>query len=70
MKRGADTIGVGTRVLIVTGPFAGQEGVCLGSPNNDNFWPVSPDSSNEILLLEFEKDFSLLVDLSSPPELN
>jgi hypothetical protein len=60
----------GARVLILTGQFKGQEGVCLGKGSADNLWAVSPDSTNEILSLVFEKDFGLLVDLSSDPTRN
>jgi hypothetical protein len=31
---------------------------------------VAPDSSSQILMLEFEKDFGLLVDLSGDPGKN
>jgi hypothetical protein len=52
----------GCRVLILIEPCAGEEGVCLGPANSDGSWFVSPDSSNEILRMEFERDFGLLVD--------
>jgi len=60
----------GARVLILTGQLKGQEGVCLGKGSADNLWAVSPDSTNEILSLVFEKDFALLVDLSANPTQN
>jgi len=60
---------VGCRVLILCGKFRGGEGVCLGKAA-DGLWAVSPDGSDEILSLEFEKDFGLCVDLSSDPALN
>jgi hypothetical protein len=60
----------GARVLILTGSFQGQEGVCLGQADRNGFWAVSPDGADEILSLEFEKDFGLLVDLSSDPTRN
>ena len=60
----------GTRVLILTGKFKGEEGVCLGRRSSDDLWAISPDSSAEILSLMFEKDFALLVDLSSNPTRN
>jgi hypothetical protein len=31
-------------------------------------WTISPDGSDEILQLEFEKEFGLLIDLSFDPE--
>ena len=60
----------GARVLILTGQFKGQEGVCLGKGSADNLWAVSPDSTNEVLSLVFEKEFALLVDLSADPTQN
>jgi hypothetical protein len=59
----------GCRVLISSGSHAGGEGICLGK-SRDGKWAVSPDSNEEILTLEFEKDFGLLVDLSANPERN
>jgi hypothetical protein len=60
----------GARVLILTGRFKGKEGVCLGKGSADDLWAVSPDCTDEILSLVFEKDFGLLVDLSSDPARN
>jgi len=60
----------GARVLILTGRFKGEEGVCLGETDRSGLWAISPDDSNEIVSLAFEKDFGLLVDLSSNPQLN
>jgi len=60
----------GARVLILTGRFKGEEGVCLGKGSADDLWAVSPDCTDEILSLVFEKDFGLLVDLSSDPSRN
>jgi hypothetical protein len=60
----------GVRILILTGKFRGYEGVCLGRNSDLGSWAVSPDDSPEILSLIFEKDFGLLVDLSSNPKLN
>ena len=60
----------GARVLILNGHFKGQEGVCLGKGSANNLWAVSPDSTNEVLSLVFEKDFALLVDLSTDPTQN
>jgi hypothetical protein len=60
----------GARVLILSGKFKGEEGVCLGRDSGGNLWPVSPDCAAEILSLTFEKDFALLVDLSSDPKRN
>lgn len=57
----------GSRVLILIEPHAGEEGVCLGPASSDGSWFVSPDSSNEILRLEFERDFGLLVDRPPRP---
>lgn len=60
----------GTRVLILTGERKGEEGVCLGEAGQPGLWAISPDRSDEVLSLVFEKDFGLLVDLSANPELN
>lgn len=54
----------GCRVLIVSGPYAGQEGICLGRAAGGEKWSVSPDESNEILDLAFDKEFGLLMDMS------
>jgi len=60
----------GARVLILTGEHKGEQGVCLGEADRAGLWAISPDDSDEILSLAFEKDFGLLVDLSANPELN
>ena len=60
----------GARVLILTGEHKGEQGVCLGEADRGGLWAISPDRSDEILSLAFEKDFGLLVDLSANPELN
>jgi hypothetical protein len=60
----------GARVLILTGRFKGEEGMCLGKGSTDDLWAVSPDCTDEILSLVFEKDFGLLIDLSSDPTQN
>ena len=60
----------GCRILIVSGKFAGQEGVCLGRAADGKKWSVSPDGSNEILNLTFEKEFGLLLDMSGDAERN
>jgi hypothetical protein len=54
------------RVLILSGRFKGDEGVCLGEDIGGG-WAVSPDRSDEILSLTLERDFALLVDLSGHP---
>lgn len=59
----------GAHVLITRGRYRGCEGTCLGRINEVH-WAVSPDGSDDIVDLEFEKDFSLLVDLSSDPAQN
>ena len=60
----------GARVLILTGSFEGQQGVCLGEAARKGLWAISPDNSDKILSLAFEKDFGLVVDLSVNPQLN
>jgi hypothetical protein len=58
------------RVLILSGRYEGQEGVCAGRSADGERWAISPDGSDEILQLVFEKEFGLLVDLSANPEDN
>jgi hypothetical protein len=60
----------GARVLILTGEYKGQQGVCLGEADRVGLWAISPDGSDEIVCLAFEKDFGLLVDLSLNPQFN
>ncbi len=60
----------GARVLILAGEYKGEQGVCLGESDQPGLWAISPDDNEEILSLAFEKDFGLLVDLSSNPKHN
>jgi hypothetical protein len=60
----------GHRVLILTGKYDGEEGICLGRIAGTNRWAVSPDSSAAILELHFESEFALLLDLSATPSQN
>jgi hypothetical protein len=60
----------GARVVILTGRFKGEEGVCLGKADRPGLWAISPDTSDEVLSLAFEKDFGLVVDLSGNPQSN
>jgi hypothetical protein len=60
----------GARVLILSGEHKGRQGVCLGEADRAGLWAISPDDSDEILSLAFEKDFGLLVDLSGNPQRN
>lgn len=60
----------GRRVLILVGEYAGHEGVCLGKTADQMNWAISPDNSDKVLQLEFEKEFGLLMDLSSDPARN
>jgi hypothetical protein len=53
----------GSRILILAGEFQGQEGVCLGHGTDPDTWAVSPDDSDAIVNLKFEKEFALLLDL-------
>ena len=56
----------GVRVLILTGRFKGDEGVCLGE-ETPGHWAISPDRSDEILSLALDSQFALVVDLSTDP---
>ncbi len=59
----------GAHVIITRGGYRGCEGTCLGKMSKTS-WAVSPDSTDEIIELKLEKDFSLLLDLSSDPTRN
>jgi hypothetical protein len=50
--------------------FEGRQGVCLSEAARRGLWAISPDNSDEIVSLVFEKDFGLLMDLSGNPDLN
>ena len=54
----------GTRVLILSGRFKGEEGICLGEDRGGRC-AVSPDGSDEILSLVPDREFGLLIDLSA-----
>jgi hypothetical protein len=60
----------GHRILILTGKYAGKEGVCLGLIASSARWSVSPNCSNEVLELCYESEFALLLDLSTTPSRN
>lgn len=61
----------GHSVIILAGKFAGQEGACLGPvPDGSGRWAVSPDSSNEILSLEFPGEFGIVVNRGHVPGRN
>jgi hypothetical protein len=60
----------GHRVLILSGSHVGQEGVCLGRAADGKKWSVSPDDTNVILNLTFEKEFGLLLDMSGDAQKN
>lgn len=67
MKRAGEI--QGSRVLILSGLFKGDEGICLGRERNGR-WAISPDGSDEILSLLPDSEFALLVDLSADPTRN
>jgi hypothetical protein len=60
----------GSRVLITSGEFAGAEGICLGKTEDPSLRAVLPDGFADVIALLFEKDFGLVVDLSSDPGRN
>jgi hypothetical protein len=61
----------GARVLILTGDFQGQQGVCLGkAARSAGLWAISPNDSDKILSLAFETDFGLVMDSSANPRFN
>ena len=59
----------GARVLILSGEFKGHEGICLGQERIGR-WAISPDGSNKIVSLLFDREFALLIDLSAVPVRN
>jgi len=60
----------GHRILILSGDYAGAEGICLGRITGTTRWAVSPDSSTAILELQFESEFVLILNLSVVPYRN
>lgn len=60
----------GAKILILTGDWAGHEGICLGKAADGIRYAVSPHESDQILQLVLDQDFGLLVDLSNDPKLN
>ena len=60
----------GAKVLILTGFWAGHEGVCLGKTADGHGYAVSPHESDQILQLVLGQDFGLLMNLSGEPGLN
>ena len=54
-------------MLILTGEYKREESVCLDQADRAGLWAVSPNGINTLV---FEKDFGLLVDLSSGPTCN
>ncbi|HVZ65387.1 MAG TPA: hypothetical protein VG936_12510 [Lacunisphaera sp.] len=69
-KPGATSSLDGCRILILTGDYAGEEGICLGGMAGSGRWAVSPDGSTAILALDFGREFALLLDLSVAPARN
>jgi hypothetical protein len=60
----------GARIVILTGSFTGEEGVCLGFTADRKQWAISPDSTDEIVPMKYEVDFAPLIDLSGQPKRN
>ena len=60
----------GARIIIIAGTHAGEEGVCLGKTADGQKWAISPNSTDNILSLDFETEFGLVVDLSGDPNKN
>jgi hypothetical protein len=54
------------RVLILSGQFKGEEGICLGEDRNGRS-AISPEGRDEILSLVRDEEFGLLIDLSADP---
>jgi hypothetical protein len=62
VKRGGEM--QGARVLILSGRFQGEEGICLGEVTAGSY-AISPDRSDEILSLVRDREFGFLIDLSA-----
>lgn len=61
----------GRTVIILAGEFAGEEGTCLGrSPGEKDRWAVSPNSSDQIVNLLFEKEFGVILNSGQEPGKN
>jgi hypothetical protein len=60
----------GKPVIILTGDFAGEEGICLGPAPDGGSWAVSPNCSSHILNLQFEQDFGILLNQGQSPSDN
>jgi hypothetical protein len=56
--------------LVTDGLYAGKEGVALGPGTSGHNWMVSLDGENEIRVLNYPDDFSMLFDGSGRKELN
>ncbi len=60
-----------TPVLILTGEFAGESGICLGISELGRGWAISVDGTDRIITdVGLGTDFELLIDLSSDPDKN
>lgn len=58
----------GKRVLILVGVHTGHEGMCLGRSADGVRWAISPDGTDDVLQLFFDKEFGIL--LNSPRATN
>jgi hypothetical protein len=52
----------GKPVIILSGKFAGQEGVCLGPDTTPGAFAVSPTGSSAILTLVLGREFGILLN--------
>ncbi len=52
----------GKTVLILTGEFAGEEGVCLGRTASGKRWAISPNCSNKIIELKYDQEFGIVLN--------
>jgi hypothetical protein len=55
----------GRRVIILSGRYEGNEGICLGPSHDGGKWMVSPDNTNEIVALNFDSEFGILISTSN-----
>lgn len=61
----------GLSVIILSGEYAGEEGVCLGRTiDSKDLWAVSPNASERVLNLHFDAEFVVLINRNQKPGRN
>ena len=54
-------------MIILAGEYAGQEGFCLGPSGESGVFAVTPNSSNRVVRLRFDKEFGILINKGQEP---